>query len=242
MFSAGAVVLAEMGDKTQLLAMAFATKYKTGRVLIGVFIATVLNHALAVAVGNAISRFGSFQVIIQAIAALSFIFFGLWTIRGDKLEGEENRKTRFGPVITVAIAFFIAEMGDKTQLATVSISTQFPENPVWILMGTTTGMLIADGIGIIVGVVMCRRIPERTVKLISAGIFILFGFIGSYQVSAYRLNLNTGMVAAVMLGLLVVTGITANIIIKKSSQFETGDTIVAQHCKVRLKESETDNN
>ena len=94
LFSAGAVVLAEMGDKTQLLAMAFATKYQASKVLIGVFIATVFNHALAVAVGNYITRFDSAQIWIQGIASLSFIFFGLWTIRGDKLEGEENRTTQ----------------------------------------------------------------------------------------------------------------------------------------------------
>lgn len=122
-FAVGAVVLAEMGDKTQLLAMAFATKYKAFKVLIGVFIATVFNHALAVAVGNYLTRFDSAQVWIQAIASLSFIFFGLWTIRGDKLEGEENRKSKYGAIATVAIAFFLAEMGDKTQLATIALAT-----------------------------------------------------------------------------------------------------------------------
>ncbi|MGD9474210.1 MAG: TMEM165/GDT1 family protein, partial [Eubacteriaceae bacterium] len=144
LFAVGAVVLAEMGDKTQLLAMAFATRFKASKVMMGVFIATVFNHALAVAVGNYITRFDSAQIYIQGIASLSFIFFGLWTIRGDKLEGEENRTTRFGPVITVAIAFFIAEMGDKTQLATIALATQFPDAPIWVLIGTTTGMLIAD--------------------------------------------------------------------------------------------------
>ena len=130
LFSLGAVVLAEMGDKTQLLAMAFATKYKAVKVMIGVFIATVLNHALAVAVGNYVTRFDSAKVWIQGLASLSFIVFGLWTIRGDKLDGEENRKTKFGAVITVAIAFFIAEMGDKTQLTTIALSAKFPANPI----------------------------------------------------------------------------------------------------------------
>ena len=143
LFSVGAVVLAEMGDKTQLLAMAFASKYKASKVLIGVFLATVFNHGLAVAAGNYLTRFGSAQIWIQGIAALSFIFFGLWTIRGDKLEGEENRATKFGAIGTVAVAFFLAEMGDKTQLATIAIATKFPANPVGILMGTTMGMLIA---------------------------------------------------------------------------------------------------
>lgn len=172
LFSAGVVTLAEMGDKTQLLAMAFATKYKASKVLIGVFLATIVNHALAVAAGDFITKFETLEIWIQGIAALSFIFFGLWTIRGDRLEGEENRQTKFGAVMTVAIAFFIAELGDKTQLATIALATRFPSNSVGILMGTTTGMLIADAIGIVVGVVMCKKIPERTIKLVLAGVFI----------------------------------------------------------------------
>src|SRR5512145_2837700 len=94
LFSVSAVVLAEMGDKTQLLAMAFATKYKASKVMLGVFLATVLNHALAVAVGNFITRFDALQIWIQGLASLSFIFFGLWTIRGDKLDGEQNKVSR----------------------------------------------------------------------------------------------------------------------------------------------------
>jgi putative Ca2+/H+ antiporter (TMEM165/GDT1 family) len=206
LFSAGAVVLAEMGDKTQLLAMAFATRYKASKVMIGVFIATVFNHALAVAVGNYITRFDSAQIWIQGIASLSFIFFGLWTIRGDKLEGEENRTTKYGAIVTVALAFFIAEMGDKTQLATIALAAKFPGSPLGILMGTTTGMLIADAVGIIIGVVMCKNIPERTVKLISAGAFIFFGFMGCYQVAAEQLHL--GMLP-IILGLIILSMLTA---------------------------------
>ncbi len=206
LFSTGAVVLAEMGDKTQLLAMAFATKYKASKVLIGVLIATVLNHALAVAVGNYITRFESAQIWIQGLASLSFIFFGLWTIRGDKLEGEENRTTKYGAIVTVCIAFFIAEMGDKTQLATIALAAKFPADPVWVLGGTLTGMMIADAIGIILGVVMCKKIPERTVKLVSAGAFILFGLIGSYQVAREQLHMSSGGIAACLIALVVVTG------------------------------------
>jgi putative Ca2+/H+ antiporter (TMEM165/GDT1 family) len=180
--SAGAVVLAEMGDKTQLLAMAFAAKYKSAEVLIGVFLATVLNHALAVAVGNLITRFTFAQFWIQVAASFSFILFGLWTIRGDRLDGEDKRSTKFGPIVTVAVAFFIAEMGDKTQLATIALAAKFPAAPVAVLVGTTTGMLIADSIGILVGVVLRRKIPERKIKFISAAAFILFGLIGLYGV------------------------------------------------------------
>lgn len=234
-FSMIAVVLAEMGDKTQLLAMAFATKFKASKVLLGVFIATVLNHALAVAVGNYIVHFKTAQIWIQGIAALSFIIFGLWTIRGDKLEGEENRTTKYGPVVTVAFAFFLAEMGDKTQLATVALATRFPASPVGILVGTTTGMLIADAIGIIVGVVMCKRIPERTIKLISAGVFIFFGFLGSYQVLIEKLHIPTGGIAGIMLMLLILTGVAAYYLIKnnnKEEQENKANQIIDQACKI----------
>lgn len=229
-----AVTLAEMGDKTQLLAMAFATRYKASKVLIGVFLATVVNHALAVAAGNFVTRVPGLGIWIQGIAAASFIFFGLWTIRGDKLEGEENRTTRFGAVMTVTIAFFIAELGDKTQLATIALATRFPESPVGILLGTTTGMLIADAIGICVGVVMCRRIPERTVKLVSAGAFILFGFIGSYQVLVGQIALGLPVTLGILGILAVITGAAAYSLIKNNVPQE--NETVAEYCRVKTKE------
>lgn len=231
LFSVGAVTLAEMGDKTQLLAMAFATKYKASKVLVGVFLATVLNHALAVAAGNLITRFHSAQIWIQGIAALSFIFFGLWTIRGDKLEGEENRSTRFGAVMTVAIAFFIAELGDKTQLATIALATKFPDNPAGILMGTTTGMLIADGIGICVGVVMCKKIPERTIKLASAVVFILFGLLGSFQVITGKLGINMPYALLILSVLVAITGTAAYYLIKNNPKQEDADA--SEYCRVK---------
>lgn len=218
LFAVGAVTLAEMGDKTQLLAMAFASKFKASKVLVGVFIATVLNHGLAVAAGNYITRWEGATLWIQGIAALSFIFFGLWTIRGDKLDGEDNKKSKYGPIVTVAIAFFIAELGDKTQLATIALAAKFPVSPVAILMGTTTGMLIADGLGIIVGVVMGKKIPERTVKLISAVAFIIFGFIGCYQVGAIMLGLALPVVFAILGAIAVVTAIVAYMLIKGGAE------------------------
>lgn len=176
--SVAIVVLAEMGDKTQLLAMAFATRYRWQTVMWGVFAATVLNHLFAVIVGNYLTQLVPMQYI-QIAAAISFIIFGLWTIRGDELNGED-KASKYGPFWTVAIAFFMAEMGDKTQLATVALAAQFNAIiPVWL--GTTTGMMIADGIGIIIGIVLGKRIPERTVKWVAAMIFIFFGLFGLYE-------------------------------------------------------------
>ncbi len=172
------VTLAEMGDKTQLLAMAFAVRYPWPTVLAGVFAATVVNHLLAVEAGNYLTGIVPLQYI-QVAAAASFIFFGLWTLRGDELAGEADA-VRGSPFWTVAIAFFFAEMGDKTQLATLALAAQYQTVvPVWL--GTTAGMMVADGIGIGVGVVMGRRIPERVVKWGAALIFIAFGVAGLYR-------------------------------------------------------------
>ncbi len=188
LLSLAMVVLAEMGDKTQLLAMAFATRYRWQTVMWGVFAATLLNHLMAVVAGNALTSVVPIEWI-KTVAAVSFILFGLWTIRGDKLDGEDNRAAR-NPFWTVAIAFFIAEIGDKTQLMTVALAAGEAARatgtglmarlgeiiPVW--MGTTCGMLIADGFGIIVGIILHKRIPEKAVKWGAASIFVVFGLLG----------------------------------------------------------------
>jgi putative Ca2+/H+ antiporter (TMEM165/GDT1 family) len=167
--------------------MAFAAKYKAYKVLIAVFLATILNHSLAVAAGRLLTACLPMD-IISLVAALSFIVFGLWTIRGDKLHGEDKKESRFGPIVTVGIAFFLAEMGDKTQLATISLAVEY-KNMFNVLMGTTLGMVIADAVGIIIGIVMRKHIPEKTIKWISAIIFILFGLSGVHQVLSTRMNL-----------------------------------------------------
>jgi putative Ca2+/H+ antiporter (TMEM165/GDT1 family) len=169
------VFLAEMGDKTQLLAMAFATRFRWQTVMAGVFAATAANHLFAVYAGNyltAIIPLGS----IKIAASVSFILFGIWTIRGDTLEGEDKR-FNFSPFWTVTAAFFLAEMGDKTQLATVALAAEFNTIvPVWI--GTTTGMLVADAVGIIAGIVLHKKIPEKQIKWFAAIVFIAFGLWG----------------------------------------------------------------
>ena len=173
------VVVAEMGDKTQLLAIAMASKYKVKDVMLGVLVATILNHALAVAVGSYLGNVIPLTAI-KIVAAISFLVFGLWTLRGDKLDEDENKKSKFGPLLTVAIAFFIAEMGDKTQLMTIAIAAE-AKFPIIILMGTTVGMLIADGIGIVGGSWMCKHIPEKYIKWGAGIIFMFFGTLTLYE-------------------------------------------------------------
>jgi putative Ca2+/H+ antiporter (TMEM165/GDT1 family)/putative Mn2+ efflux pump MntP len=195
------VSVAEMGDKTQLLAMAFATRFPARIVLSAVCVATLLNHALAVAVGRLLTTLIPLE-IISLIAALSFILFGLWTIRGDSLEGEDERQPTFGPFLTVAVAFFLAELGDKTQLATISLAVKY-SSPLAVLLGTTAGMVVADSIGIIIGIVLGKRLPDALIRLVSAGLFIFFGLGGSAAVLSAWLPL-AGSVA----GLFALTAIT----------------------------------
>ena len=180
------VFLAEMGDKTQLLSMAFAAKFSAVKVLIAVFLATLLNHALAVGLGHFLACVIPMG-IISFLASLSFIIFGLWTIRGDKLKAEDKKESRLGPILTVGIAFFLAEMGDKTQLATISLAVEY-QNVFSVLMGTTLAMVTADAIGIIIGIVMRKHIPEKAIKWFSAVVFVLFGLSGVYKGLSSRLN------------------------------------------------------
>lgn len=215
-----AVTLAEMGDKTQLLAMCFATRFNWKKVLMGVFLATILNHALAVAAGYFLREIlSSYTDIIQLIASLSFIGFGLWTIRGDSVDECADARSRFGPVITVAIAFFIAEMGDKTQLATISLAATLG-NPAAVLLGTTTGMLIADGVGIVFGIVMHKRIPENKLKWISGGIFALCGLLG-YVESLHGMEAHLSIIFGTTLLVLLITVLLAMYILKSSPNKET---------------------
>src|SRR5882672_4456940 len=118
------VFIAEMGDKTQLVALAFATRYAAKTVLAGVFGATLFIHFFSVVIGEAAAL--TLSVFwIKLLAGLSFIVFGLWTLRGDTLEDDEKlTESRFGPLVTVGISFFLAELGDKTMLATVTIASQ----------------------------------------------------------------------------------------------------------------------
>ncbi len=172
------VILAEMGDRTQLLAICFAARYRWQTVMWGVFLATAANHLAAVALGNYLTTVFPMSYI-KIAAAMGFIIFGLWTIKGDEMACE-NQKQRFSPFWTVFIAFFIAETGDKTQLATIALAADYNVFvPVWL--GTTIGMVIANAFGIFAGALMGRKIPEKTIKWVAAMIFIAFGMLGLYD-------------------------------------------------------------
>ena len=169
------IAIAEMGDKTQLVSLAFATRFRPHTVLMGVFIATLTVHLFSVAIGEILGiALPTFWISLAA--GLACVGFGLWTLRGDAL-GDSEPGSRFallGPLLTVAATFFLAELGDKTMLATVTLaSKEMNFVPVWL--GSSLGMVVADGIAILVGVLFGRRLPERAIKLGAAAIFICFG-------------------------------------------------------------------
>ena len=223
------VTLAEMGDKTQLLAMAFATRFPARTVLSAVFVATLLNHALAVAAGRLLTNVIPLDVI-SLTAALSFILFGLWTIRGDTLEGEDQQRSSFGPFLTVAIAFFLAELGDKTQLATISLAVKYTD-PIAVLLGTTAGMVVADSIGIGIGIVLGKRMPDTLIRLVSAGVFIFFGFAGASAVLATMLSLAVRSV--VLFGLVVATLGAAHYLFVRRRRSAAPGRLARRRCRSR---------
>ena len=166
------VLTAEIGDKTQLLTIAFASKYNPAHVFAGIFIATLANHGFAVLVGRLISTIIPLNTI-RITAAASFILFGLWTLKSDRKPRNESPLLKFGTIFAVAAAFFTAELGDKTQLAAVSFAAT--NNPVLVLSASLPAMMTANTLSIIIGNVLGRRIPLHIFTFFSVGIFILFG-------------------------------------------------------------------
>lgn len=167
------IFMAEMGDKTQILALTFATQFQVKKVLMGVFVGVLLNHTIAVILGVYLSKLISLN-IIQVIAGFTFIIFSLWTIKIDNDHEEDNNNRKYGPILTVALAFFIGELGDKTQLTAVTLSVD-AVFPIFVLMGTVIGMVLTSGVGIFIGSKLGKKIPEFTIKMIAAVIFMIFG-------------------------------------------------------------------
>jgi putative Ca2+/H+ antiporter (TMEM165/GDT1 family) len=169
------ILLAELGDKSQLMALAFAARYRAVTVLVAVTIATLLVHAFSVLIGQA-AALALPTALINVVAGLSFFGFAWWTLRGDHLGAREQSRAERGgrwALLTIGTAFFLAELGDKTMLATISLATT--EEPIAVWLGSTLGMVIADAIAIAVGAFLGTRLPERAIKVFAAGAFVVFG-------------------------------------------------------------------
>ena len=169
------IFVAELGDKSQLMALTFATRFRPWPVLIGITVATAVVHLVSVGVG-----YGLGATLptgwIALIAGLAFLGFGAWTLRGDRLTDEEKTKAERSTgsaILAVGGAFFLAELGDKTMLATITLATQYGWFGTWI--GSTVGMVAADALAILVGRLLGRHLPEKAIKYGAAALFAIFG-------------------------------------------------------------------
>ncbi|MEU8271945.1 TMEM165/GDT1 family protein [Sphaerisporangium sp. NPDC049002] len=175
--SLGVIFVAELGDKSQLMAMTFATRFKPWPVLAGITIATAVVHLFSVGLGGLIGD-ALPKTAIAIVAGVAFLFFALWTLRGDELSDEESRKaerTTRSALIAVTVAFFLSELGDKTMLATITLATQHGWFGTWI--GSTVGMVAADALAIVVGRMLGKHLPEKVIRYAAAAAFAVFGVV-----------------------------------------------------------------
>jgi len=175
--SFGVIFLAELGDKSQLMALAFAARYKPWLVLVAISIATLIIHGISVVLGRAFAL-ALPAGLINIVAGVAFLVFAAWTLRGDKIDEQKADRpptTGLWTLITIGTAFFLAELGDKTMLATITLATT--QEPIGVWLGSTAGMVVADALAIGVGAALGARLPERAIKVFAAGAFVVFGVI-----------------------------------------------------------------
>ncbi|SIS21423.1 TMEM165/GDT1 family protein [Williamsia sterculiae] len=173
--SFGVVFVAELGDKSQLMAMTYAIRYRWWVVLSAILAATTLVHLVSVAVGHFLGL-SIPSDLISVVGGIAMLVFAVWTIRGDDLDdGESDKANRVGASVFFAVmsSFFLAELGDKTMLATITLSTD--HNWVGVWFGSTIGMVAADALAIVVGAILGRKLPERVIALGAAALFLVFG-------------------------------------------------------------------
>ncbi len=176
--STALVALAEIGDKTQLLSFVLAARLrKPWPIIAGIFGATILNHALSGSVGVWVAQYIPTHWL-PWIVGIVFVVFGLWTLKPDTLDDDEapSEMHPAGAFVTTTIAFFIAEMGDKTQLATVALAARF-DALAWVVLGTTVGMMLANVPAVLLGEGLAKRLPLKLIRWIAAGVFVLTGVV-----------------------------------------------------------------
>jgi len=185
--SFGMVAIAEIGDKTQLLSFVLATRFR-GRhwaIIAGIFAATVFNHLFAALVGGWIAHFLG-PDLLRWILGLSFLGFAAWALIPDTLD-DKPEPSRYGPFLTTLVLFFLAEMGDKTQLATVALGAKYANLPL-VTLGTTLGMMAANVPAVLIGEKLAQRFRLSTMRFVAAALFAIFGLL-----ILFKINLGLGL-------------------------------------------------
>ena len=174
--STGVVALAEIGDKTQLLALVLAARYrKPVPIILGILVATLANHAVAGVVGAWIAAALGEQ-LLRWVLGVSFIAMAAWMLIPDKLDEDQDKPARYGVFLTTLVAFFVVEMGDKTQIATVALAAHYT-SLIAVVVGTTLGMMIANVPAVLLGEVAAKKLPMRVVHAVVALIFVVLGIV-----------------------------------------------------------------
>ncbi|GAA1735170.1 TMEM165/GDT1 family protein [Aeromicrobium alkaliterrae] len=179
LLSTAVIFVAELGDKSQLMAMTFASRYRARDVILGITAATAIVHLASVGIGYWIGdAFSEYQGWISIAAGVAFLGFALWTLRGDELTEDEAQKAKNASgkaLLAVGLAFFLAELGDKTMLATITLAVDNDWVGVWI--GSTVGMVAADALAIVVGAVLGKKLPEKAIRYGAAAAFAIFAVV-----------------------------------------------------------------
>nr|WP_321487942.1 TMEM165/GDT1 family protein [uncultured Hyphomonas sp.] len=172
--STAVVTLAEIGDKTQLLAILLATRFRAPLpIILGILVATLANHFLAALLGSSVANLLDGDWFRYLIAA-SFVAMAAWTLIPDEIDDLEDKPARFGAFVTTLVAFFLVEMGDKTQVATIALGARF-DNLIMVTLGTTLGMMLANVPAVFLGHELIERVPLNIVRYIAAALFLIIG-------------------------------------------------------------------
>ncbi len=173
------IFVAEMGDKTQLVALTLATRFNLRVVLAGILVATLLVHGFSVLLGEITGKLLP-PGWLQILCGLAFVGFGAWTLRGDTADDGNGRLNRLkSPFLIVGVTFFLAELGDKTMLSTATLAAQY--SPVQVWLGSSLGMVISDGLAIWIGKILGRHLPERAIRIGAAALFFAVGLYYAIQ-------------------------------------------------------------
>jgi putative Ca2+/H+ antiporter (TMEM165/GDT1 family) len=183
LMSTGIVALAEMGDKTQLLSLVLAARFrKPVPIIMGILVATLLNHAMAGFVGAWVNQWLG-PVVMRWVLAVSFLAMAGWILIPDTLENDADAKQSGNVFVTTVVAFFLAEMGDKTQIATVALAAQYA-SLIAVVAGTTAGMMLANAPAVLLGEKVTKIVPMRTVHIAAAALFACLGLAALFNLGS----------------------------------------------------------
>lgn len=186
------VFISELGDKTQILVLSFSSKLRTTTILLGVALGSLLSHGIAITFGSFLGNIGndSIHFLLELITYISFLIFGFFTLLSNKKENSNNNNSainninrlKLNYILIIALSIAIGELGDKTFLASIGLGIQYPAQKIFLIIGAILGMILSDLIAIILGKFLSKKLPENILEKFSGILFLIFGFIGLFNI------------------------------------------------------------